>query len=101
MATDNETPCQHIMGDRNFIRKVVDRFGIHADGWNPTIGNIRSVLLRKGDCACDSFFRIAFMDFCQRAIAREDVTEEFITATSEISRFFDIFRCFLASFLYI
>lgn len=72
MATDNETPCQHIMGDRNFIRKVVDRFGIHADGWNPTIGNIRSVLLRKGDCACDSFFRIAFMDFCQRAIARED-----------------------------
>ena len=96
MEADNEAPCQHIMGDRNFIRKVVDRFGIHADGWNPTIGNIRSVLLRKGDCACDSFFRIAFMDFCQRAMAREDgespTEQDFITGLPVVKKVIQVLK---------
>ena len=72
MATDDETPCEHITHDRQFVRKVIDRFGVKLDGHNPTIANIRRVLARDGEENGKTFTRVAFMDFCQRALSWED-----------------------------
>ena len=72
MATDDETPCEHITRDRLFLRKVIDRFGVRLDGHNPTIANIRRVLARDGEENGKTFTRVAFMDFCQRALSWED-----------------------------
>lgn len=71
MATDDETPCEHITHDRQFVRKVIDRFGIRLDGYNPTIANIRRMLARDCDENGKTFTRVAFMDFCQRALSWE------------------------------
>lgn len=72
MATDDETPVEHITRDRLFLRKVIDRFGVKLDGHNPTIANIRRVLARDGEENGKTFTRVAFMDFCQRALSWED-----------------------------
>ena len=72
MATDDETPCEHITHDREFVRKVIDRFGIRLDGHIPTIANIRRVLARDGEENGKAFTRVAYMDFCQRALSWED-----------------------------
>ena len=72
MATVDETPVEHITRDRLFLRRVIDRFGVKLDGHNPTIANIRRVLARDGEENGKTFTRVAFMDFCQRALSWED-----------------------------
>ena len=75
MATEDETPVEHITRDRLFLRKVIDRFGVKLDGYNPTIANIRRVLARDCEEKGKTLTRFAFMDLCQRAMSFADAEE--------------------------